>query len=318
MRYYFPPTKVYWNGRSDPGYWYQEIAFLPLTEMTSHTADSAAYGILGYACEEGVLRNQGRLGAAAGPNAFRQQLASTAWHQRDISVFDAGDFVCEAGDMEGCQSEYAAGIERLLRKHYFPIGIGGGHDIAFGTYSGVRNYLGPKARLGIINFDAHFDLREPEKNTNSGTPFYQAYQNEKSLGNHFNYLVAGIQEAANTDTLFKTAHESGTHIITNRQLWEREAFETFNEFLQPLDAVYLTIDMDVLASAFAPGVSAASPMGLSPQTLMAYLQPILKSAKVVAIDIAELSPVHDQQNQTAKLAARLVNWILSHLGTILA
>lgn len=308
MKYYSGPNDQSWNGRSDPGYWYQQISQLPLTQISAHVG--AAYALLGYACEEGVIRNQGRPGAAAGPNAFRQQLGSTAWHLQDMKVFDAGNLVCQEGDMEGCQAEYAAGIETLLNHNYFPIGIGGGHDIAFGTYSGVRNFLGPDTRLGIINFDAHFDLRAPKESSNSGTPFYQAYQQQKTLGHPMDYLVLGIQQAANTNTLFKTVRESGTQFILNQQLWGGLESSTITDFLQPLDAVYLTIDMDVFASAYAPGVSAASPMGLSPANVMAYLLPILKSGKVVAIDIAELSPAHDTQAQTAKLAARLLNWIL--------
>jgi len=310
MKYYSGPKAESWNGRSDPGYWYQEISQLPLPQISSYSANETAYALLGYACEEGVIRNQGRPGTAEGPAAFRAQLGSTAWHQPKKKVFDAGDFVCQEGDMEGCQSAYATGIETLLRHKYFPIGIGGGHDIAFGTYTGVRNFIGDKARLGIVNFDAHFDLREPQESTNSGTPFYQAYQREKSLGHSLDYLVVGIQQAANTKALFKTAQDSGTQFIINQQLWQGVESTAFTEFLLPLDAVYLTIDMDVFASAFAPGVSAASPMGLTPQTVMAYLHPILKSRKLVAIDIAELSPAHDSQSQTAKLAARLLNWIL--------
>ncbi len=171
MRYYSPPSKKNWTGRSDPGYWYQEINLLPLDQISNHSRDSRSFGILGYACEEGVIRNQGRPGAAAGPNAFRQQLASTAWHQAGLSVYDIGDLHCEGSDMEGCQSEYAEGIEKLLRNHIFPIGIGGGHDIAFGTYSGVRNFLRPQARLGIINIDAHLIFVSLSKTPIQAPPF---------------------------------------------------------------------------------------------------------------------------------------------------
>ncbi|MEL7532615.1 MAG: formimidoylglutamase [Bacteroidota bacterium] len=314
MKYYAAPTSKYWQGRTDPGYWYQQISELPLPQISTYTGAQTAYALLGYACEEGVIRNQGRAGAAAGPDAFRGQMASTAWHLRDDKVFDAGDLVCRAGDMEGCQAEYAKGIETLLRHNYFPIGIGGGHDIAYGTYTGVRDFLGNKARLGIVNFDAHFDLREPQESSNSGTPFYQAYQRQKSIGHPMDYLVVGIQQGANSKALFKTAQMTGTRFIINQQLWQGVESIAFTEFLLRLDAVYLTIDMDVFASAFAPGVSAASPLGLTPQAVMAYLHPILKSRKLVAIDIAELSPIHDQQSQTAKLAARLLSWILSTLN----
>ncbi|MEL6589054.1 MAG: formimidoylglutamase [Bacteroidota bacterium] len=306
--HYTSPDLSLWTGRDNPGYWYQQIKQLSL-EMPK-PADELAYALLGYACEAGVKRNQGRVGAAAGPDVFRRQMASTAWHLGETQVRDAGNVLCEGDEMEACQKQYAQGIETLLRNGYFPIGIGGGHDIAFGTYSGVRDYLGDQPRLGIINFDAHFDLRVPEDSPNSGTPFFQAYERQQAIGQPFDYLVLGIQEGGNTQTLFDTARQTGTQYFSNQQLWDGVKLGLLEAFFAPLDAIYLTIDLDVFASAFAPGVSAASPMGLDPKTLIHYLHPLLKSGKIIALDFAELSPLYDQQYQTAKLAARLLSYIL--------
>ena len=63
--------------------------------------------------------------------------------------------------------------ERLKKENVFCVVLGGGHDMAYGHYKGLKQYLGSESVLGIINFDAHFDLRSNQNGNNSGTPFYQ-------------------------------------------------------------------------------------------------------------------------------------------------
>jgi formiminoglutamase len=83
-----------------------------------------------------------------------------------------------------------------------------------------------------------------------------------------------------------------------------------NSFLEKVDHLYITIDLDGFSSAFAPGVSAASPLGLSPNFIYQALAFLLKSKKVIACDIAELNPEYDKDNSTAQLAAKLVDYIV--------
>jgi formiminoglutamase len=104
---------------------------------------------------------------------------------------------------------------------------------------------------------------------------------------------------------------------------EREAMEAWKidrvleritRFMEPLDAVYLTIDLDGFSSAYAPGVSAASPMGFSPGALLPCVDSILGSGKLLSMDIAELNPAQDRDSQTAVLAANLVHRVLHFPG----
>ena len=87
-----------------------------------------------------------------------------------------------------------------------------------------------------------------------------------------------------------------------------------NEFITPLDGIYLTIDLDGFSSSYAPGVSAASPMGYTPDALIPCLDLILKSGKLKSMDIAELNPPLDRDGQTSALAASLIHRVLHHPG----
>ena len=292
MIHYRPTPSDAWTGRStsihEPAaYWYQLVK---CSDFSSGEFPAASAALIGYSCDEGVSRNQGRIGAKAGPAAIRARLGKVANHLVDKQVIDLGDAICEDGDMGACQARYAEMITKSIQQKTLPIGLGGGHDIAFGTFMGTWNAVKSheKKRIGIINLDAHFDLREPASYGTSGTPFKQILD---SYGEFVNYYAVGIQRAANTESLFKVAEADNIHYLEN-------------------DYLYLTIDLDGFSSAYAPGVSAPSPMGFSPEFALKWITVLLNSEKVVACDLAELNPDLDRDNSTANLAARLVEAIV--------
>ena len=165
----------------------------------------------------------------------------------------------------------------------------------------------------LINFDAHFDLREDSNGANSGTPFYQiANENDP-----FHYLCMGIRKDANDRELYRTAQKFGVKYL-ERETFRMQFVEEINKwikaFLKGVDHVYVTIDLDGFSSAFAPGVSAASPMGYSQDIALESLKTILSSNKLISVDIAEMNPKYDVDDQTAKLAASLVHFIVHSLS----
>lgn len=304
---YHAPDPSTWIGRScaEPLYVHQNVRMLPLDNAELEVNQGPA--ILGYACEEGVRRNQGRVGAAKGPEAFRKALGRLPWHQNEgTKLWDAGDVACEGQALEEAQEELATRVDQLLGAGRFPLVIGGGHDVGYGHYRGLRAHLGDRARIGIINFDAHFDLRSPNPAPNSGTPFLQVAQDCERLGLPFDYLCLGIRKDANDRSLFQKAQALGATWIEHEDpvLQSGEALTPhLDRFLAPLDALYVTVCLDVFSSAYSPGVSAAYPHGMNPEQVFSLLQPMLASPKLASCDIAELSPVHDRDSQSAKLAA---------------
>ena len=178
-------------------------------------------------------------------------------------LFDVGDVDCPDTNMEGAQELLTDTVAALLKKNTFPILLGGGHDIVYGHYNGIKKHLLSKNKrpsIGIINFDAHFDLRDDAKESNSGTPFYQiANENEP-----FHYLCLGIRKDANDRKLFETASEMDvTYVMQNtfRIEFVKEINTWIRAFMDKVQYVYVTLDLDGFSSAYAPGVSAPSPMG---------------------------------------------------------
>lgn len=310
---YQNPSKENWTGRvsNEKLYLHEKISLCTISSLQE--TEEKTIVILGYSCDEGVKRNQGRIGSKEGPSAIRLQLGKMPNHLSDEKhLIDVGDVSCEDKNMETSQKILAEKVTLLLEKNTFPILLGGGHDIAYGHYNGIKNYLEskkPASKIGIINFDAHFDLRSNKSGNNSGTPFFQIAEENKN----FHYLCLGIREDANNTELFETAKKLNVSYIL-KDSFSMNHLDTIHaqldDFVEKVDKLYITIDLDGFSSAYAPGVSAASPMGYTPDIVGMCLKKILASKKVISIDIAELNPKYDNDNQTAKLAASLIHQVI--------
>lgn len=292
-------------------YWYQVVKSIDSVYNFSDM-DEKKIGILGYACDEGVCRNNGRAGAVKGPEAIRERLAHLAYHlDSEKNIIDIGDINCPDRNLEAAQESLGNVVQVLIEHKISPIILGGGHGIAYGHYFGLHAAL-LDADIGIINFDAHLDLRTPDPKGNSGTPFHQIYELLKSKKKPFHYMPIGIQKYSNMQSLIDKAEESGTEIIHLDELSignNKNVEQRITEFINKNDYIYITIDLDGISSAYAPGVSAPCPLGINPQWLIEKLEFIFQSGKVLSCDIAEMNPEYDIDKRTAKLAAILVNQI---------
>lgn len=315
-----------WSGRVDAEdgergrRWHQVVR--PVGGGSSDCVDhSAAPGValLGFASDAGVRRNRGRAGAAEGPMALRRMLTNLAWHGGDNErLYDAGDVVCEGDALEDAQFAYGERLAALLHGGHFPIGLGGGHEIAWAAYQGIARALhGDRRleRLGIVNFDAHLDLRVPPApgHGTSGTPFLQIAETRQAAGLGFRYLCLGASEAANTPALLDRAARLGVEIVRDVDAAGPAAEKALQRFIADSSTVYLSFCLDVLPPAVAPGVSAPSGLGVALHRAVALLRSALAAcghggpgSKLLLADVAELSPTLDPDGRTARTAARLV------------
>jgi len=298
-----------WQGRVDPepdsARWHQRI-------LPWRAGSVPGVVLVGFACDEGVRRNKGRVGAAAGPLAIRKALASLAWHQQR-PVYDAGDITCPDGDLESAQARLAVRVSEVLAEGHQPIVLGGGHEVAYGSWTGLATYMGSGGvvpRIGIVNFDAHFDLRDTANGPSSGTPFAQIAAQCTMRGWPFHYACLGISRASNTQALFARAAALGVWVREDHEIRESTLPQIATEldaFVAECDVLYLTLDIDVLPAAEAPGVSAPAAHGVSLPLLEPLLARLCKSGKLRVIDLAELNPSHDIDGRTARTAARLIH-----------
>ena len=302
--------KRIWSGRTDhtenrSSFRYHQIVESVDIEVIPQSPDTCA--IIGFESEEGVRRNKGQLGAAKAPNALRSELAKLPW-KFPVSkrLVDVGNIQYTDTNLEKAQQQLGNTVAKALQKKMTPIILGGGHETAYGHYLGIRKSIGEDASLGIINIDAHFDLRSYDEQSSSGTMFKQILEHDEKSS----YFVVGIQRYGNTQELFDTAdrlgvqyeYEENMHIGNINKLTA-----ALEQFINEHDYVFLTLCTDVLNAAFAPGVSAPSPFGLDPSVVRSIIRTVTSHEKTLSFDISEVNPVLDENYRTVKLGAYLIN-----------
>ncbi|WP_413518717.1 formimidoylglutamase [Psychrobacter glacincola] len=336
-----------WTGRAEPFettracYWYQLAQPYAFDDAIPRTGQRI--GLVGFACDQGVRRNQGRVGARAAPPLIRQAFATlpviSDLQQRfdgqlPTLLGDAGDIHCHDNDdfasstLEQAQVKYANTVSQIIEQGGLPIGLGGGHAIAYGSFLGLWQALqqtdatkdtDSQPRIGIINFDAHLDIRQSDVAT-SGTPFRQIAEHLTEQGQPFHYCCIGVSRFSNTAALFDRAEQLGVHIISDEDCthkkWKKIATQ-ITSFIDSVDIIYLTIDMDCLPSSVVPGVSAPAAYGIELSFVERAVKLILSSGKVKVADIAEINPTFDIDSRSCKVAARLLATIIEqHLLTL--
>ncbi|MGE8554665.1 formimidoylglutamase [Chryseobacterium jejuense] len=301
-----------WQGRLDG----EELLFHRLFQRVKEEQNydnilTNDFVLHGFAVDEGVRRNKGRLGAKDAPNVIRKNMSNFPVSLPNFSMLDFGNVTCEDGNLENTQNNLAKNVSKVLLKGGKSLVLGGGHEVTYAHYLGIKTAF-PEQKIGIINIDAHFDNRQPEKGVgpSSGTGFWQIAQEGP-----INSLHIGIQRNSNTLKLFDTAHQYGMKYILSDELFFENlpsVYQRIDDLLENVDFAYLTICMDVFNASIAPGVSASAYNGIfADATFMHFYRHILKNKKLVALDVAEVNPSFDIQDRTARLAACLVNeWLM--------
>jgi len=309
-----------WTGRVDPEdgedakRWHQVVQH--------DNADNALVGLVGFACDLGVKRNKGRAGASAGPNAIRAALANMAWHGGDGSILDLQDVSAVEDDKSGdalltAQARLGDQVCEALGKCDKTLVLGGGHETAAGSFNGLMKHLEkqPKKQIGIINLDAHFDLRKPgEAGPSSGTPFYQIHDMLATSGRAMKYLCLGVAEISNTRALFERSREWQVDYMLDRDVRPHlmdQVCAKIDTFLQTCDVLYLTIDLDVLPHWQMPAVSAPAPYGVALDVVEDIVDHLEKADVDWPLsDVVEFNPDYDVDGRAAKVAARLCDKII--------
>lgn len=295
-----------WQGRIDHNTERAYFRYHQIIQLTT-TAKQGSIGLIGFVCDEGVRRNNGRVGAKDAPFALRKQLAQLPWRNpiHEHTLIDFGDIICEGHALERAQRELGDKVSDILTNGK-AIVLGGGHETLYGQYLGVRKAAGPDASIGLLNIDAHFDMRSYDNQTSSGTMFKQILDEDPNA----HYFVCGIQQYGNTTALFDTADQYDVQYFLDEQLNSAKFTTELNNFMDAHDVLLVTLCMDVLNAAEAPGVSAPSPFGLSALKVRDILRRMVSHKKTVSFSICEVNPSLDVNNRTAKLGAYFINEVI--------
>jgi formiminoglutamase len=268
--------------------------------------------IVGFPQDEGVRRNHGRPGASEAPARIRHWLhrLTTTDLDGDLAVhrpLDAGN-VRLAGSLEETQQALGEVVGELLKAGAIPIILGGGHETAFGHFLG---YVHAGMRCGIINLDAHLDVRPvgPEGG-HSGTPFRQALEHPSKALVPGGYVCLGAQPGsvsrAHLDYVEHQGGKIGWDWKVGQSLLPRFFWPELHRLSGLGAKVYVSLDADVVSAAEVPGVSAPNPLGLSGIEVAQCIRHAGLSPEVASFDLVEINPQFDRDDQSSRWAARVV------------
>ncbi|WP_251551885.1 agmatinase family protein [Neobacillus muris] len=248
-------------------------------------------------------------GASEFPNQFRRSWKYfTTYNVEEnidlgqMTAVDAGDIPMHVTDIFRCHDNILEASAALHSK--FPkskiCAIGGDHSITAMMVKGLKRAR-PEDRIGVLQFDTHFDLRDlTENGPSNGTPVRNLIESGIVKGSDI-YNI-GLHGFFNTRDLKEYADKQGVQYVTLKQVRKLGVETVVRECLEQLetkvDTIYLTVDMDVLDIAFAPGVPASTPGGMTSRELLEGVQAAGRHPKVHSMDIVCLDPLKDTQAET--------------------
>lgn len=288
--------KKLWNGKID-SFEEDDLKLWQVVKDISEVQEKGGVCFVGYDTEDGILRDEGVAGAAEGADAIRKGLSELP-SIKNLRIYDYGNL--EKKTLEEAQEEYSEKIADIYSKGLFPIGLGGGHDIVYGAYKGIRKAF-PDKKIGIISFDAHLDIKSYDKRMTSETSFKKILDEDKNV----EYAITGFQRLENSRSLIKNADEKGV-LVLEEEYPEEFTISSLKSFVKKMDIVYVTICMDVFDGAAAPGVSFPTVLGMDSKKGRRILRALMETKKVVCLDFAEINPRYDVANRTSRLAGYMI------------
>lgn len=261
--------------------------------------------IVGVPTDEGVRRNGGRVGAAQAPDEIRKflrrlTLPFTLLGDSPLQVFDHGNISGET--LEKQHENVRTVVADYASRGCFVIGLGGGHDVTYPLVGGRSRASGS---LGLVNIDAHLDVREKKNGLHhSGSSFRLLIEEKLVDANRF--VEFGIQPLAVAKSHVDWVTEQGGTIYYYDALRSHEVGTAFNKAIADVGDFYLSFDIDSVRASDAPGCSAPAPTGLFAEDALDICRIAARSGRLKAFDIVEVNPLFDIDGRTSRLAALMV------------
>ena len=282
-------------------------------------AESADVGILGAPFDTACVA--GARGSRYGPEGVRSKLThGTCYNPAldvDISegldVVDFGNVRVEHTDVRETHDRVERVCTALTERGVFPVTIGGDHSLSYPTGKGLMNAV--DGDVGVINVDAHHDVRHSHGGElSSGTPFRRLLEDDSGKLDHGNFVEYGLSGWHNSKYYVDWLRENGTEIVTTRDIRAEGVAATAERALERAtdgtDAVFLSVDIDVLDAGVSPGTTAPSPGGLLTHELLEAVFQIGQHEAVRGADLMEVAPPLEANDTTSMVGAAVVTQFL--------
>jgi arginase len=282
-----------------------------------------------------------RRGVDMGPSALRAAGLQSRLKHLGHTVEDIGNIAVKQPEelplgekrakylseiLETCKG-LAEIAQNTLDEGMTPLVLGGDHSIVMGSMSGVATHFQKKSkRIGYLWLDAHGDMNTPDTSPSGnvhgmplaalmgyGPPEMTEINGFRPKVEPRNVSLVGIRDLDSRER--RLVKESGVHVFTMRDIDERGLRDVMDEALRfardETDGIAVSLDMDFLDPADAPGVGTPVRGGVTYREAHLAMEMIADSKSMVALEVVEINPIIDLHNKTATLGVELV---LSGLG----
>jgi len=264
-----------------------------------------------------------RGGSRNAPDQIRQSFSYNTSYSPDFDVdidaldlADLGDVDVDLMDLERTRRRTKTVLQEIHARDIVPIVLGGDHSTSYATVAAACDRDDVES-LGVIQFDAHQDLRHSHGGQpSSGVQFRELLESDaypEFMGEHF--VQVGIRGFMNSREYMEYAADRGVTVVSGREV-AREGIDSAVDRALSIagdetDAIFMTVDIDCLDLSIAPGTAAPSPGGLSAWDILEGVFAVGTHEKSIGMDLVEVSPPHDPQGLTSVTAATIV---LHYLG----
>lgn len=255
----------------------------------------------------------GRPGSRYAPQALRGALYSLrTWapsldSSLSIGIRDYGDVRVAPGDWGLTRARIMEALDMLYSKdHDLIVILGGDHSITEATVASLAR----RGKVGLLVLDAHYDLRSVSEGLTSGSWLWNLL---RSSPGRISAAVVGVSDYSNPGYLHERARELGVKVVTRMEV--RENPSSWREAVDHLlssgaEEFYISIDVDHLDQAYAPGVNSPTPLGMTPYESLDILRYSTAKLRPRAVDAVEVVPAADTAGLTVSLTARLLAYTI--------
>jgi len=235
----------------------------------------------------------------------------------ELKVKDLGDVEMPSGETERSLAALEARVTAIAAQGVVPIILGGDHTIALPDVTGIARHVG-WGRVSVIHFDAHADTGDTQFGSlhGHGTPMRRLIESGACRGDRF--LQIGLRGYWPEPETLAWMAEQGMRSFEMGEIVARGLDAVLDEALtiamSDCDAVFLSVDVDVVDPGSAPGTGTPEPGGLSSRQLLDAVRRIAMEVPLGGVDVVEVSPPYDHAEITAYLGNRVVLEALSGLA----
>lgn len=274
--------------------------------------ESSQVGLIGVPLSKSSISHSGALMA---PATIRKEFGAYSTYSIEenldlalLSITDFGDIDMHVTDIKMSQDRIEQTLTDILTDYpdMFPIILGGDHSISFPAISAIMK---TKGRVGVIQFDAHHDLRNlVDGGPSNGTPFRSLIEHDVISGDQL--VQIGIRDFSNSAIYSSFAYSNQVTVYTMKDVRKQPITTILEQAIEQLiplvDCLYLSIDIDVLDQAFAPGCPAIGPGGMDSQTLLDAAFYLGQHPLIKGLDIVEIDPTVDFRNMTSRVGVHVI------------